>query len=936
MGFWFVLIANVCTAVEPLEIQKADFGLTLILWLVAFALSQVLMPKPEIEDARPANLNDFNFPTATEGRIIPLHWGTDLVKGPNVIWYGDLRTFPIVERVQTSMFNTKRVTVGHRYNVGFQMGICHGTATLKAIYIGDEPVWTGTQSTDGPITLDHKFAKGTFSFFTGSKTQARSTYLQQHQSPCPAYRGLCYGVWEGGFVGESTSIKPWSFEIERIPTGLGGGDGVVNGADANPMHVAYEIFRDESWGYGYPASDFDTADFQDQAATLKSEGNGMSLILSAQRNATDIIKEIERQIDGHFRIDSATGQWKCVLVRDGYSLVGLKTADISNITEIIDYSRASWEGTINIVRLKYKRRANNYADGYAQAHDSANMQVQGRRVPVIRSYVAVRDDTLANKLAWRELRSSSYPFAKLRMKVNREFWDAYVGEVILFTYVFEDFSVSEIPFRITRIDAGNHEEPQITIDAVQDVFSWRAASFADQDATAWVQPSRNLIPFPAAEQLAFEAPYAFGRRDEAYTEGKVWATGESQGRTETGFEVRQRNASGVPAGNYYSAGSVGGFAYTGTLSGNIDQDATTIDVLTGMNITEIITTTAFEVGENLLNLFMIGDEMIACQDVQEITGGLRLTGCLRGFCDTAQAVHADTDKAWFLHNGGGLTVTAFDPAYNVDLKLLPYDSVGNKVSEGDAGLTVIQLDLDYRDRRPYPPTFIEWNSSQYPASVDIVSDVIVEWNRRDYRIYNEESQLAVDASTINGDFPANNDTRYRLKLYDGASVVYTTDWNAAGAATYTLEFVKILRYLDGLPATLKLSVDTRHTFSAVDYTARYDVVHECSVQSSDYDDDFWLGVVSPSTASNVWVAPQTGTYAFTLAASIAGDVEARINGGGWAAIITSGNTTGNLAGVTAADDIEIRHLDSSSSDEVLLTIAAPSGTEDGFGVLVFA
>jgi len=912
------------------------FWITLLLWGATFALSQLLTPKPEIEDARPANLNDFNFPTATEGRIIPLHWGTDLVKGPNVIWYGDLRNYPITERVQTSLFNTKRVTVGHKYHVGFQMGICHGPATLKAIYVGDEPVWTGTQSTDGSIAIDIKGLKGTFSFFTGSKTQAKSSYLQQHQSPCPAYRGLCYGVWEGGLVGESTSIKAWSFEIERIPTGLGGGKERVNTADCNPMHLVYEILTDTSWGYGYPSSDIDIADLQTQAATLWTEGNGMSLILANQRNATGIIQEVEKQIDGHFRIDSETGQWKCVLIRGGYSTSGLKTANVSN-AEVVEYSRSSWEGTVNVVRLQYKRRDNDYADGYAQAQDAANMKVQGRKVPAIRSFVAVRDDTLANKLAWREIRALSYPFAKLRMKTNREFWNSYVGEVILFTWVFDDFSVTEIPFRVTRIEAGNHENPEMLIDAVQDVFSWRAASFADQDSTKWVAPDRNLIPFPSADQLAFEAPYAIGRRDESYTEGRIWCIGESQGRDEAGFEILQRNASGSPTGDFYNAGTVSGFTHTGTLDGAIDQDDVTIDVLTDMNITEIIAATSSDVGEYLTNMFMIGDEMIACTAVTAITGGLRLTGCLRGFCDTAQASHADTDKVWFLHNGGELTVTAFNPDYNVDLKFLPYDAVGNKVSSGDAGLTVIQLDLNYRDRRPYCPTFIDWNSSQYPATVDIISDVVVEYNRRDYRILNEYSQHHIDASTLVGDFPANNDTRYRLKLYDGAALVYTAPWNASGAASYTMSFEKIIRYLDGLPATLKMSVDARHTFSAVDYESIQEVLHEATVQSSDYDDDVWLGVCTPSTVSpNIWVAPQTGTYVFTIGTSIVGDVEARINGGSWQQVIVSGNTAGNLLSVTAADDIEVRHLDSTSSDEVLLTIAAPSGTENGLGILIFA
>lgn len=910
------------------------FWLTLFLWTASFVLSQLLAPEPEIENARSATLNDFNFPTATEGRVIPLAWGTDLFKGPNVIWYGDLKAVPITEKVQKNMWSSVKVTVGHRYFVGFQMGICHGPATLKAIRVGDELVWSGTQSTDGAIEIDEKNLKGTFYFYTGSKTQAKNPYLETQQSPCPAYRGLCHGVWEQGYVGDSTSIKAWSFEVERIPTGLGTLS-VVNGADCNPMEAGFEIFTDTSWGYGYPSTDINTTNFSAVATTLYNEGNGMSLILANQKDATDILKEIEKQIDGHFRIDAATGKWNCELIRDGYSTTGLKTADTSNVTELIDYSRGSWEGTINSVRIAFKRRANDYADGYAPAHDAANMKIQGRRVPATYSYVGVRDDTLANKIAWREIRSSSYPLAKLRMKVNRIFWDSFIGEVFLFSWIFQNFSVADLPFRITQIDEGNLESPEITIDAVQDVFSWRAASFADPDATSWVVPARNLIPFPAADQIAFEQAYAIARRDPAYNEGRIWHAGDVIGRGETGYRVLQRNSSGTPSGTYYDAGESSGITWTGELAGNIDNNDVTIDVITDMNITEVAqSATGEDVGVNLTNLFMLGDELLSFTSVAEITGGLRFTGCYRGFCDTAQASHTDGDKVWFLSTGGGLTATAFDPSYNVDLKLLPFDLSGNQVSESDAGITVLQVDMDYRERKPYPPTFIEWNTVGYPSTITITSGVVVDFNRRDYRILDEDSQYSTDASLINGDFPANNNTKYRLKLYNGVSLAYTGDWNA-GAATLTMTLAKIFRYLDGLPTTLKMSVDTKHTFSAVDYEANQEVLWEATVNSSVYDDDEWLGVLDTNDVSSVWIAPDTGTYAFTLASSIAGDVEARINGGSWVQVIVSGNLTGNLTGVTAADDIEVRHLDSTTADEELLTIDSPTSSEDAFAVLIF-
>ena len=105
------------------------FWLVVILWAVTFAVSQLLTPKPEFEDAKAATLDEFNFPTATEGRMMPLGWGTDKIAGPNVLWYGDLRTSAITQKVKSGLFNSKRVVVGHRYSPVASPGgfpSCHG------------------------------------------------------------------------------------------------------------------------------------------------------------------------------------------------------------------------------------------------------------------------------------------------------------------------------------------------------------------------------------------------------------------------------------------------------------------------------------------------------------------------------------------------------------------------------------------------------------------------------------------------------------------------------------------------------------------------------------------------------------------------------------------------------------------------------------------
>lgn len=70
------------------------------MWQVIAAIAITLLvvsyanrPKPQ---SRPRpSLEDLEAPTAEEGREIPVLFGCRNIKGPNIVWYGDLRTTKI-------------------------------------------------------------------------------------------------------------------------------------------------------------------------------------------------------------------------------------------------------------------------------------------------------------------------------------------------------------------------------------------------------------------------------------------------------------------------------------------------------------------------------------------------------------------------------------------------------------------------------------------------------------------------------------------------------------------------------------------------------------------------------------------------------------------------------------------------------------------------
>lgn len=66
-----------------------------ILVISSFVVS-ALAPKPP--SPKPASLQDFDVPTAEQGRPIPVVFGTVTITGPNCIWYGNLKTKAIKKK----------------------------------------------------------------------------------------------------------------------------------------------------------------------------------------------------------------------------------------------------------------------------------------------------------------------------------------------------------------------------------------------------------------------------------------------------------------------------------------------------------------------------------------------------------------------------------------------------------------------------------------------------------------------------------------------------------------------------------------------------------------------------------------------------------------------------------------------------------------------
>lgn len=188
--------------------------------IASIIVSYAIRNKIRKQKPKPGELD---FPTAEQGRAIPVVFGTKEVKSPNVVWVGDKRT-----RTYESQGG------GIFYYAGMHMVICHGVCdALKSVYVDgkvlfftDLPYNTGLTSSaeieaDSPMLFGGKASEGGITglvdILFGTPAQTQNAYLQTHLgNDIPAFRGVMSAVLKQVYLGNTQYIRPWSFVVQRI------------------------------------------------------------------------------------------------------------------------------------------------------------------------------------------------------------------------------------------------------------------------------------------------------------------------------------------------------------------------------------------------------------------------------------------------------------------------------------------------------------------------------------------------------------------------------------------------------------------------------------------------------------------------------------------------------------------------------------------------
>jgi len=671
------------------------FFITLLVYAAVFLLTELLRPKPNLENAKPAGLGDFQVPTAEEGRAVQIIWGTVRMNGPNIGWYGDLGTNSIKEKVKTGLFSSDKVTVGHEYYIGIDFMLGRGEFTVAApgydegirrIWIDDNLIRPSSAGwiKQGAITLNDKnfFGKdsggvvGTIQLYAGRNNQAQSSYMaglsDVDATLLPNYRGTIHAVLEKMYIGNAPNLRPWSFEMRRIPDGLSlGANAIVNGNDANPANVIYEIMTNSEWGLGL--SNVDVTQMAAAGVVLAGEDNGYARILDRGMQAVELLTEIEQQVDGFLVQDAVTKFWQLRLIRETDYPSPLSDIPVFNETNIMsfDFARGAWADTSNQVKVQFTDREKNFQPSFAVAQDMANKIIQNNDDVIATSnYPAVQERSLANALAWRDLRTLSYPLAKGKIKADRSNYTLRPGDLARITW--PPYEIEDLVVRIIKISLGTAESNEIIYDWVEDIFRVELPSFADPTDSLWTPIQDDPVNVSAARLFLLPLGY-----QDVNTIQQIGLLAARANGTQVSFDAYIKQDTTFPVSQVRTGFTfdqqVSPFTPAGLLDGaveinegspnNFNNDVITINATSDI---DLVTDSAVvsELDDPVPpNLVLVDDEIMFFESLSDLGGGqYQLNGVHRGMLDTAVARHDDNSVLWFFTYGVGQMVTALDPS----------------------------------------------------------------------------------------------------------------------------------------------------------------------------------------------------------------------------------------------------------------------------------
>jgi hypothetical protein len=332
-------------------------------------------------------------------------------------------------------------------------------------------------------------------------------------------------------------------------------------------------------------------------------------------------------------------------------------------------------------------------------------------------YPGIRYQSLAIRVAERDLRALSAPLLTGEIVVTREGANLGPGDVIRLRSA--RLGRDDVVLRISEVGQGDGRDNGIRLKLAEDVFALGTTAIAGGRRPAGT--SVTATPRALTRRLVEEAPYWLLVRELGHSEADRLLTEDPDAGTLVALGERP-SADALAAQLWVDPGTgpaqdgLVAFAPSAVLSAEVsDHPEDRILVVIGWS----------EIGEVAIGtLAALGGELIRIDGITEdrITVG-------RGCLDTVPAAHEAGTPIVFFDEAAGISESQYAAGETLAARLLP------ETGSGTLAFALAPEDLVTLDRRairPLPPGRVQGNGS-YEPDVDalITGDLALTWAHRD-------------------------------------------------------------------------------------------------------------------------------------------------------------------------------------------------------------
>lgn len=512
----------------------------------------------------------------------------------------------------------------------------------------------------------------------------------------------------------------------------------------NPAHILYQSIAD-SWMGAEPEAQINDDSFRAAADVLYAEGFGLCTEwISSDETVEAFQRRICNVIGANLSRSPIDGKWNLDLIRGGYDTSRLP---VLTDDDILDYTEqpGTLVDTVNQVIVEWRDPQQREDRSTAPVQSLGSIQAAGAVIGEVATYREIPDESLALRVAGRDLQSKCRPLRRITGKVTRVAHAWRPGQVINLQSTKR--GIASMYCRVGDIDRGTLRSGAISLSLLQDVFGLPQAVYVQPEPGANTDDDDVVKPVAAAALQ--EAPFALLAA--LQPPGELAALTPDAGHifavaTPVGAELDYSLL--VDAGVGYMQQAESDWSATATNSTPYGQTETSISIEGVRNFDDVV------IGAMVL----WGSEVCRLDGVDLIAGTIKLG---RGCADTVPSDHAAGDRIWVIDDSIALDVTRYSAGATVVAKLLPR-TASQRLDEAD--VTGLAVGLASRAARPYPPGNFLINGTAYPRTVFGAIEVTAAHRDRLLQAAHLVDTAALDIGPEPG-------TTYTVRAYQGGNLI---------------------------------------------------------------------------------------------------------------------------------------------------------------------